>query len=124
MARRLGCEVLEIRVALLHGRCLCEAPDTPRGHALLAWGGALAQLAVAAPMIALAQVDAIASRSHLAIVLVAFGYFSLLMAALNLAPARGLDGATAWRLVPILWRDLRARAAAKKATRELLRRLK
>jgi Zn-dependent protease len=36
-----------------------------------------------------------------------FGYFSALIAVVNLLPVSPLDGATAWQIVPHLWRRIR-----------------
>jgi Zn-dependent protease len=120
VARRLGCPATDIRLSLVHGRCDHDAPDTLRDDALIAWGGVLAQLAVAVPLIALAGVAAPAAGLPIA----AFGYASLLAAAVNLVPVAPLDGARAWRLVPVLRAERRVRAAAEKATRDLMQRLR
>jgi hypothetical protein len=82
----------------------------------------LAQLAIALPLVALAQVPTLASSAFAGMLIAAFGYFSLAMVALNLAPARGLDGAKAWRLVPILVADFRVYLAARKTASAVLRR--
>lgn len=121
MARRLGYRAQDITLSMIHGLCTYDHPDTVREEALIAWGGVLAQLAVALPLVALAQVPAIAALPFAGIPIAAFGYFSLAMAALNLVPARGLDGAKAWGLLPILARDLRDDAVVGKATRAVLR---
>jgi Zn-dependent protease len=119
IARRLGCRATDIRLSFLHGACETAAPESPRDEALIAWGGALAQLAVALPLIALSRVPAVAASPA-----AAFGYFSALVAVVNLAPVASLDGAKAWRLPAILAGELRARAVARKATRDLMQRLK
>lgn len=124
MARRLGCRATHIRLSLLHGACETEAPESPRDEALIAWGGALAQLAVALPSIALTQVPAVAASPAAGTAIAAFGCSSALVALVNLAPAASLDGARAWRLPAILAGELRARAVARKATRDLMQRLK
>ena len=124
MARRLGYRATHIRLAFMHGLCEFDSPDTLRDDALIAWGGVLAQLAVALPLIALAQVPAFAGLPAAGIPVAAFGYFSVLVALLNLTPAAPLDGAKAWRLVPILLGDRRTRAIARKATQDLMQRLK
>jgi len=124
MARRLGHRATDIRLAFMHGLCEFDAPGTARDDALIAWGGVLAQLAVALPLIALARVPAIAALPGVGILVGAFGYLSLLVALFNLAPAAPLDGAKAWRLVPILLGDRRTRAIARKATQDLMQRLK
>jgi Zn-dependent protease len=79
---------------------------------------------VAVPVIALAQIPAVGALPFAGIIVGAFGYFSLVMLLFNLAPAPGLDGAKAWRLFPILWTDWRSSRIAKKAARDLFRRLR
>ena len=112
MALRLGYRATDIYLSMIHGLCTYDRPETFREDALIAWGGVLAQLAIALPLVALAQVPTLASLSFAGILIAAFGYFSLAMVALNLVPARGLDGAKAWRLLPVLVADLRATLAA------------
>ena len=124
MARRLGYRAPVIRLSFVHGVCEVDGPQTRRDEICIAWGGVLAQLAVAVPLIALEQIHGVMAQPFAAIVIGGFGNFSVLVAALNLLPIPGLDGATAWRAVPMLWRDLRDRGAAKKAARDLLRRLR
>lgn len=124
VARRLGYAAPDIYLGAIHGFCVHDHPDTFREDALIAWGGVLAQLAVAVPLLALDQIPGFSSLPFVGLVVVAFGYFSLPMVAFNLVPSHGLDGAKAWRLIPLLFSDLRAGAKAKKATRDLMRRLK
>ena len=124
MARRLGYRAPDIRLSFIHGVCEIDGPDSHRDDVFIAWGGVLAQLAVAVPLIALEQVHGVMRQPLAAIVIAGFGNFSLLVVLLNLMPIRGLDGAKAWGIVPLLWRDMRGRRAAKKAAGDLLRRLR
>jgi Zn-dependent protease len=124
MARRLGYRAPVIRLSFLHGVCEVDGPESRRDEIFIAWGGVLAQLAVAVPLIALEQFPAVMAQPLVAIVIGGFGNASLLLAVLNLLPIAGLDGAKTWRIVPLLWRDRRDRGTAKKAAQELLRRLR
>jgi len=124
MARRLGYRAPVIRLSFIHGVCEVDGPDTRRDAIAIAWGGVLAQLAVAVPLVALEQIHGVMAQPFVAIVIGAFGNFSLLVVLLNLLPIPGLDGATAWGIVPQAWRDLRGRRSAKKAAQDLLRRLR
>lgn len=124
MARRLGYGASDIRLAFMHGLCEFDAPDTERDDALIAWGGVLAQLAVALPLIGLGQVPAIAALPGAGILVGVFGYLNVLVALFNLTPVAPFDGARAWRLLPILRGDRRTRAIARKATQDLMQRLK
>lgn len=124
VAKRLGYAPSDITLTFIHGLCQYEHPDTLREDAMIAWGGVLLQLLVALPLIVLGQATPLGSVSLFAIVVAVLGYFSVMIALLNLAPVQGLDGVLAWRLLPILWGDLRHGFAAKKATKEFLRRIK
>jgi len=116
MARRLGYRATEIRLSIIHGVCFHDAPDTLRDDALIAWGGVLAQMAVALPLLALDQIPGFASLPFAGIPIAAFGYYSVLLVAFNLLPTPPLDGAKAWKLLPLLVADARARGLARKAT--------
>ncbi len=120
LAKRLGWAPENITIAFLHGVCQYQQPDNLKDEATIAWGGVLAQLAVAIPLIVLSQTTSLGTPSLAAIVVAILGYLSLLIALMNLAPARGLDGATAWQLVPILVHEMRS----KKAAKDVLRRFK
>jgi len=124
MARRLGYRAPVIRLSFMHGVCEIDAPASRRDEIFIAWGGVLAQVAVAIPLVALAQVRGAMAQPFVALVIVSFGNASLLLALLNLLPIPGLDGATTWRIVPLLWRDWRVRGTARKAAQDLLRRLR
>jgi len=50
------------------------------------------------------------------------GYYSLLVVILNLIPAPGLDGHTAWRVVPLLLARMRARSQVRKVLGKVSRR--
>jgi Zn-dependent protease len=123
-AKRRGYRPIHIYLAFIHGLCEYESPDTLKESAIIAWGGVLTQLAVAIPLIVLTQTTQLASNAHTGIVIAFFGYFSLFNALLNLLPVRGLDGFLAWRLIPIIFREARQKHAAKKTTREIIRRVK
>ena len=117
MAMRLGYQPLNIYLSLCHGRCECEFPRTLREQAIVAWGGVLAQFAIAVPLIFLNTTTQLGSVPYFGTLIGLLGYFSLLVALMNLAPARGLDGALAWQLVPILIREARARFNKAKQTK-------
>ncbi len=122
MAQRLGYRATDIHLSALHGLCIHDTPETLREDALVAWGGVLAQLAVAIPVLMLGQVPAISSLPYAGVPLTFFGYYSVVLVVLNLAPIRGLDGDKAWKLLPILATDLRAHADARGATKVVLTR--
>lgn len=119
VARRLGCTVHEIYLGIFHGHCLIDAPATIRDECLIAWGGVLAQLLVAVPLIIIARIGEGYDIGILNLPATYLGYFSVFVAAFNLLPISNLDGAKAWRLVPIYWRQSRTRKT--KASRRHLR---
>jgi len=110
-ARRLGYEVDEIRLGFFHGLCVHETSDSAVDEALIAWGGVVAQLAVAIPLIVLAQLGVFSHVPGSGPIVAFLGYISALVALLNLAPSPGLDGSKAWKLIPIMWRARRAKRA-------------
>lgn len=123
-ARRAGARVEAIYLALFHGLCVHEVPARERDIYVIAWGGALAQLAVALPLILLANVTPAARWPIIGEVVLYLGYVSLLVAIINLIPARGLDGADAWRLLCWPFGSRMQRAAAKPGRARHLRRVK
>jgi len=102
-ARRVGCAVYSIELYPLHGRTVCEAPRSPFDTAVLAWGGALAQFAVALPLLGYLAAFGYSSFGPWNAILAMFGPVSCAVACFNLLPIPRLDGATAWSIAPYLW---------------------
>jgi Zn-dependent protease len=109
VAHRLGYHVEDVRIAFFHGRCTYEAPYTESDDAMIAWGGVLAQLAIALPVLIVATLFDDRDLGYASPVVAFLGYLNLLIALVNLAPAAGLDGHTAWRAIPLLWKRRRSR---------------
>jgi membrane-associated protease RseP (regulator of RpoE activity) len=122
MARRLGYEVHTIRLGLFHGLCEFEAPETELDHVLISWAGVLAQLAVAVPILVVAVVFESYDFGYAAPALAFLGYLNLLTALFNLAPTPPLDGAIAWRVIPMLRRWWKARRVSRRALSNMTRR--
>jgi Zn-dependent protease len=123
MARGLGMKPLLVEFAPFHGRCTYAGRDSRvLDHVLVAWAGPLAQLAVAAVVLALSRDPTIRSLDAFGPVLVFTGYFNVAWALMNLLPVRGFDGEQAWRIAPILRERLRAKSRGK--DRPQLRRIK
>src|SRR4051812_20073129 len=91
VCRRLGVEVLAIRISLGHGQCVHEVPYSRWEEALIAWGGVAAQAIVAIPLIML-DVLWPTHKGLLGPPIMILGYYSLFMIAFNLLPVAGLDG--------------------------------
>jgi Zn-dependent protease len=117
VARAKGCHVLAIELYPLHGLCRFSAPFDAFDDALIAWGGVLAQFAVAIPFAIYATWFGFTSMAPVAVIIAILGAFSPAIALLNLIPVKPLDGAKAWTLVPILWR--RARRPEVKSAQEI-----
>lgn len=106
LANKFKCRVHEIRVTIIHGICEYEVPFNKREDAIIAWGGVLAQFAVALPLMALSLIFDMQDLGFLRPMIVFLGYVSVAIAIVNLAPSPHLDGSKAWGLIPMLVRDL------------------
>jgi Zn-dependent protease len=127
---RSGHRVVAVDAYALGGLCHWRGHPSPMARALIAWGGVIAQAVLAiGTLIALMFVGRpthvfTADLTH------AFLEANLWLIVTNLVPVPPLDGAEAWRVVPILasrWRRRReitaARARAEVATKTALRSL-
>jgi Zn-dependent protease len=74
---------------------------------VVAWGGVLAQLVVALPLVAYVAVFGPTPYEPLNAVFAILGFFSLALAIFNLIPVRPLDGRRAWAILPHLLRRRR-----------------
>ena len=129
LARWRQVEVHEIQLLFLHGNCSHEQPAYELDDVLIAWGGVAAQFVIL--VIALAADVLLATLSPSARelsspvlhVLIGTNVFIMIV---NLIPVAPLDGAKAWRILPILaewaketsWAHRwRRRSAAREAAR-------
>lgn len=105
VVRGVGAVPTEIVVHGFGGHCAWRGPVSSRGRAMIAWGGVWGQLVLFALVGLWAQLFTPASPfgGHLIYALL---WSNLRLAAFNLIPFPPLDGAEAWRLVPILRDDL------------------
>ena len=104
-ANKLGYETHAIYLGVVHGLCEYEAPYNMKHEAIIAWGGVLAQLFVAIPLIIVSQTTDISRIQGVSQIVALLGYISAFSSVVNLAPARGLDGETAWKIFPILLKE-------------------
>jgi Zn-dependent protease len=98
-------EVAHIQLFLLHGVCAHEVPDYEEDDVLIAWGGVAAQFVVL--VIALGVDFLLPTLSPVAYFWAAPALSvlidtNLLIMILNLIPVAPLDGAKAWRALPLL----------------------
>jgi Zn-dependent protease len=115
VADRLGLGVSSIRIGWIHGVCEYEAPGNEWRTVLVAWGGVAAQVTVAAIVLLIAAAIPGDDLGHFGPVVIFLGYVNLMIAAVNLAPSRDLDGGTAWRIVPLMFRRRRSRQRVRSA---------
>lgn len=122
--RRMGYQPRNIYLGLVHGLCEYNAPYDFREECIIAWGGVLAQLAVAIPLIVLSLTTRLNQLPLAGPIVVFLGYISVIMALFNLMPVMKLDGIKAWQLIPIQFRYMQNKSAAKETTQDVIRRLK
>jgi Zn-dependent protease len=101
-AQRKGCVVWSIELYPVCGITRFDAPYSRYDHCVMAWGGVLAQAAVAIPLIVGIKVFGYSCFESINAFAVILGFFSLSVAAFNLLPIRVLDGAIAWGLLSAL----------------------
>jgi stage IV sporulation protein FB len=103
-ARRRRCAAWSIEIYPVYGLTQFSAPRSSFDECVIAWGGVLAQLVVAAPLVAWVTVFGFSASEETNAVLAVLGHCSVLIAILNLLPVRPLDGAKAWAIIPMLVR--------------------
>ena len=115
VANRLGLDVSNIQIGWLHGVCEYQDPGDEWQTILVAWGGVAAQVAVAAIVLAIAAVIPGDDLGYFGPVAIFLGFVNLIVAIINLAPSRELDGGVAWRIVPFVFRNRRSQSRTKSA---------
>jgi len=103
--------VYAIELYPIFGLTRFETPWSRFDHAVIAWGGVLAQALVAIPVVLWIKFLGYTPFNAANEVLVLFGFFSLGVAAFNLLPIRGLDGSMAWQIFPAWFERVRNRKA-------------
>jgi membrane-associated protease RseP (regulator of RpoE activity) len=112
-ARRRGSHVESIELYPIFAYTRFETPWSRFDHAIIAWGGVLAQAIVAIPVVLWIKFVGFTPFQAADEVLVLFGFFSLAVAAINLLPIRGLDGEIAWTIIPEFLARLRRKEKAR-----------
>jgi Zn-dependent protease len=108
VAKKLGYQPTTIILKDIHGYCSYEFlknSNIEKDEAKIAWGGVLAQLTVAIPLILVATTTSLLNTKTMTPVVVIFGYYSVLMVIINLLPIKTLDGSKAWKLFGIWWAE-------------------
>jgi Zn-dependent protease len=112
LAQRYGHRVRSLDIHGFGGLCSYTGRPTALQRSVIAWGGVLAQLlffGVARAVMWSLGPPTTAFYADLAYV---FTRINLIIAALNLLPLNGFDGAQAWRLPKLWWRAWRGRSGA------------
>jgi Zn-dependent protease len=112
-AQRRGCKVFDIKLYPIFGLTHYEMPWSRFDHCVIAWGGVVAQMVVAFPLIIWVWVFGYTSIGMINAVLSILGFVSLGIAVFNLLPVAPLDGSVAWGLIPEAWKRLRNRGKPK-----------
>lgn len=86
-----------------------DVPWSRFDHAVIAWGGVIAQTLVAIPVVLLVKLLGYTPFEVVNEVLVLFGVFSLAIAIFNLLPFEPLDGKVAWQIFPAAMERFRPR---------------
>ena len=107
-AQRKGCHVSGIELYPIWAITCIGTPWSRFDHCVIAWGGALAQAIVAAPLVAWVTVFGYTRFDIVNEVLAILGFFSVGVAIFNLLPFPYLDGAVAWGIIPEFVRRVRS----------------
>jgi Zn-dependent protease len=99
-AHRRHTHVFAIELYPIHGLCCYEMPWSKFDRCVIAWGGVIAQAAVAIPFLLWIEVFGYTHWDPIDAVLGILGPYSLLVAAFNLLPVGRLDGRIAWGIIP------------------------
>jgi Zn-dependent protease len=110
-AQRRHCAVWSIELYPIWGITRFSEPYSHFDHCVIAWGGVIAQVIVAAPIVVLTETFGYTRFQPLNTMLAIWGFFSVFVAAFNLIPAPPLDGAIAWGILPALFRRAQTRIA-------------
>ena len=109
LAQRRGYRVVAIELYPILGRVRFAEPWSRYDEAVIAWGGVAAQAVVAAPLVGWVAVFGFSRFPLVNLAVGILGFYSLLVAAVNLIPLPPLDGARAWSLIPELFHRARRR---------------
>lgn len=106
-AQWMRCEVLSIQLYPIFGITKFETPWSKFDHCIIAWGGVIAQVVVAIPVVGWVILFGYTRFEPINALLALLGFFSLGIAAFNLLPIAPLDGTIAWAIIPEFIKRLR-----------------
>jgi stage IV sporulation protein FB len=113
-AHRKHVRVMSIELYPIHGLCLFEMPWSRFDHCVIAWGGVIAQVVVAIPLLLWIEIFGYSRFDPIDAVLGILGPYSLLTVAFNLLPIGRLDGRIAWGIIPEFINRVKQRKNKKK----------
>ena len=108
-AKRRHSAVFAIELYPIFAFTRFESPWSRFDHAIISWGGVLAQMVVALPVVLWIKFVGYTPFELANEVLVLLGPFSMAIAIFNLLPFKPLDGATAWQIFPSAFERVRNR---------------
>lgn len=103
-AQRYRSEVLSIELYPIFGCTRFEVPWSRFAECVIVWAGVIAQTMVAIPVVTFLAIHGYTTIEPLNAMLALLGPYSLAIVVLNLLPVARLDGATAWKLLPALFK--------------------
>jgi Zn-dependent protease len=102
VARRQGCEPIAMEIFPLHGLAVSHSSGWQWDEAVITWGGVTAQAVVGLPLTLWISIFGLTPFDAVNAFLAILGPFNLFIAAINLLPIGKLDGAKAWKLLPVI----------------------
>jgi Zn-dependent protease len=103
-AQHRGCAVWSIELYPIWGITHFSEPYSRFDHCIIAWAGVVAQAIVAAPLVIFFEFFGSTRFQPVNAAVAILGFFSVIVAAINLIPTTPLDGAIAWSLLPALFK--------------------
>jgi hypothetical protein len=122
LVRRLGYQVIAVRVHAFGGDCQWAGDPTRVEDAVVAWGGVLAQALVWVVATVTIAVLGWPTSTLLWALAVTFTSTNAHMILFNLLPIPPLDGHRAWPLIPMLWEARKEQKEHQRARAEQRRR--
>lgn len=116
-AQRKGCRVISIELYPIHGTCRFEEPWSRYDHAVIAWGGVVAQAMIGVPLALLVGFVGFTPIDALNVAIGILSYYNLALAVFNLFPVAPFDGVAAWPLFSELIKRMRNRQNSRMASR-------
>jgi Zn-dependent protease len=110
LAQKKGCRVNWIKLYPIFGLVSFDEPYSKYDHAVIAWGGIVAQCMVAFPIALYLSLFGYTRSEVINVALGIWSYMSLSLVIFNLIPVPPLDGAMAWKLFPEMYYRFRRRS--------------